>query len=674
MTTALDRIIDALAKRNGIPPRKVGAEWIALCPAHDDTKPSLGVRGIQGQVLICCRSQGCPSKQIMAGLNMTLADLFDDRKGTSYTYDDGRVVHRMADKRFFQFGNTKDRPQLYRLDQIRRAVKDDIAIWLVEGEKDVHALESLGAVATTAPMGAKNVSKCDLSPLHDAKLAIIADQDEAGQQWLHDVLVMLAGRAASITIGKPLSGKDSADHVAAGYGLADFQRVETPQVEPEKPPRRIVLTPASSITPRRVKWVWDGRIALGTLALLAGPEGLGKSTLAYWVAARITRGELPGEDLGTPRAILVCATEDSWEYTIVPRLMAAGADLSLVHRVEVKDADDITLGLSLPKDLHDLKEVAVETEAALLILDPLMSRLSEELDTHKDGEVRRALEPLVGIADVTRMAIIGLIHHNKSGSSDPLSLVMASKAFTAVARSVHTVIKDPDDETEQRRLFGTPKNNLGRTDLAVMSFTIARWEYDTEDGPGDTGQLIWGEDVDGTIGDAIRRAGEDPDKRTAAAEAADWLDDYMAVHGPKVSSKDAKKAASAAGHGDNALRAARQKLRIQVIGEGFPRVTYWVRHFVTPGSVRDKVVESSRVDSPGETHHLTQLNSTGQTRTTEGTSMPHSESNDVNVSDEQSRSVASSCEVPREEQTPLQCPDCGFGLDTQGHQIKCEEA
>ena len=64
--------------------------------------------------------------------------------------------------------------------------------------------------------------------------------------------------------------------------------------------RRIVLTPASDIKPRRVEWRWDGRIAIGTLALLARREGLGKSIWAYSLAALITRGIMPGKHLGAP--------------------------------------------------------------------------------------------------------------------------------------------------------------------------------------------------------------------------------------------------------------------------------------------------------------------------------------------------------------------------------------
>ena len=101
---------------------------------------------------------------------------------------------------------------------------------------------------------------------------------------------------------------------------------------------------------------------------------------------------------------------------------------------------------------------------------------------------------------------------------------MASKAFTAVARSVHTVMTDPDDDTGRRRLFGTPKNNLGRNDLPTLSFVIESSEVPTEEGPADTGPLVWGQDAELSIFEAMRRAAEDPEKRGAAEDAAEWLE------------------------------------------------------------------------------------------------------------------------------------------------------
>ena len=338
--------------------------------------------------------------------------------------------------------------------------------------------------------------------------------------------------------------------------------------------RRIELTSADSIKPRPVFWLWKNRLALGTLGLLAGREGVGKSTLGYWIAARITQGELFGHFQNTPRAVLVCATEDSWEHTIVPRLMAAGADLRLVYRVEVITSDNFTVDLSLPQDLAGVEKSAKEVGAALMLLDPLVSRLGD-LDTHKDSEVRQALEPLVAIANRANMAVLGIIHHNKSGSSDPLQVIMASRAFTAVARSVHTVVPDPDDDTETRKLFGTPKNNLGRGDLPTLSFTIASHAIDTDEGTAWTGRLEWGEEQAASIHDALRRTADSHEDRSATTEAGEWLSDYVELNGGRVLSADAKKDGRAAGHTLDAIHRARSRLRLKTTSSGFPRVTYW---------------------------------------------------------------------------------------------------
>lgn len=306
--------------------------------------------------------------------------------------------------------------------------------------------------------------------------------------------------------------------------------------------RQVSVTWASGIALRRVKWCWEGRLAVGTLGLLAGPEGLGKSTVACTIGAELTRGNLPGEHQGRPRPVLVAATEDSWSHTIAPRFLAAEADLSRVGRIDVTVGDH-TLPISLPDDLEGLARLIGDTGAALLILDPLISRLSAQLDSHRDGEVRQALEPLVAIAEETGVAIVGLIHHNKSGRSDPLDLVMASKAFTAVARSVHTVIRDPDDETGRQRYFGTPKNNLGTIDLPTLTFTIEPHVYETSEGDGSTGRIAWGPTHAERIDDLLRRAQSKAEgKVTKTDKATEWLRDHMEANGGVVWAHEAMEA------------------------------------------------------------------------------------------------------------------------------------
>jgi hypothetical protein len=444
---------------------------------------------------------------------------------------------------------------------------------------------------------------------------------------------------------------------------AEFRTGEAPGTASEDedgPGRRLVLTSAAFIKPRRVKWLWDGRLALGTLALLAGKEGLGKSTLAYWGVAQITLGIMPGEYFGEPRAVLICATEDSWAHTIVPRLIAAGADLTKVYRVEVLNAADIHVGLSLPKDLHKVERSAAEVGAALLLLDPLTSRLDEALDTHKDSDVRRALEPLVTMADKTGMAVLGLIHHNKSGSTDPLQLVMASKAFTAVSRSVHTVIADPDDETDTRRLFGTPKNNLGRSDLPTLGFTVDSHPVHTDEGINWTGKLVWGEDNLGSIGDAMRRAAEQGEDKSATSEAADWLTDYLTMKGGTAASADVKSEGQKAGHSYPILRRARERLHLEVESAGFPRRTTWS-------------IPSGDAPFPQSGHqsgHISRGDYSTDTTDTTGRLDPQSGQSG------QSGHVSRTGDTTAPRPTNLnagRCAECHWHIEKQGHRSDCSE-
>lgn len=349
---------------------------------------------------------------------------------------------------------------------------------------------------------------------------------------------------------------------------------DTGEPAAESGSRRVVFQAASGIRPQRVHWLWEGRLALGTLGILAGKQGLGKSTLAYWLAGQITRGMLPGEFYRTPKAVLVCATEDSWAHTIVPRLIAAGADLEKVYRIAVDTATGFQSELSLPRDLYETGRVALEVNAALLLLDPLMSRLGSNLDTHKDAEVRLALEPLVALADRSKLSVLGLMHFNKSGKTDALGLVQAATAFTAVARSVHTVIEDADDDTNTRRLFGTPKNNLG-TEQPTTAFTIESFAVQTDDGEAWTGRLQWQDYSGPSIHEAIRNGSGDSEDRTAVGDAGEWLLDYLSSTGGSAEFADVRKHGMAAGHSLNALKRARHRHKITAESHGFPRTSTW---------------------------------------------------------------------------------------------------
>jgi hypothetical protein len=138
----------------------------ASCPGpihkHGNRRRSRSITGIEGQVLMHCHV-GCRTEDVLAAIGLELGDLYDDRRGPTYAYDDGRRVHRSPDKKFRQSGKTNGQPTLYKLSKVIEAIKRGEVICLVEGEKDADALWAIGVAATCAPMGANSFHKVPLS-------------------------------------------------------------------------------------------------------------------------------------------------------------------------------------------------------------------------------------------------------------------------------------------------------------------------------------------------------------------------------------------------------------------------------------------------------------------------------------------------------------------------------
>ena len=125
--------------------------------------------------------------------------------------------------------------------------------------------------------------------------------------------------------------------------------------------KQLVVQRASDITPEAVDWLWSGRLAAGKTTLVGGDPGLGKSQLAISIAATITRGgQWPcGEGAAPKCSVVILCAEDGAADTVVPRLMAAGADRDKIHIVTaVHEADGKGRRLfNLSKDLDILERL-----------------------------------------------------------------------------------------------------------------------------------------------------------------------------------------------------------------------------------------------------------------------------------------------------------------------------
>ncbi|MBG6134519.1 AAA family ATPase [Longispora fulva] len=339
--------------------------------------------------------------------------------------------------------------------------------------------------------------------------------------------------------------------------------------------RRLRLTPASAIRVRPVHWVWQDRMPSGALTLIPGREGIGKSLTLVWLTAQLTRGTLPGIHLGTPRPVFYAATEDSWGHTIAPRLIAAGADLDMVYRVEV-DIDGVgsMAPLALPRDNNALAAEITRLGVAMLALDPLMSVLGAGIDTHRDRELRTALDPLTALADRTSCAVAGLAHFNKASSADALNLITGSRAFSAVARAVVSIVRDPDDE-DGACVLSQSKNNLGRLDLPSLRYVVDSAEIPTDEGPAYVGRLRFTGESDRSVSDILAERG-DADERAERNDAADWLREFVIESGGQVERDELVKAGKINGFAIHTLQRARKRAGVVIENTRTkPRRTRW---------------------------------------------------------------------------------------------------
>lgn len=348
-----------------------------------------------------------------------------------------------------------------------------------------------------------------------------------------------------------------------------------PDNEPEAPARRVLLTPASAVRMRPVRWLWAERLPAGAITLIPGREGIGKSLTLAWLAARITRGQLPGIWHGQPRPVIYAATEDSWAHTIAPRLYAAGADLDMVYRVDIETDGSIDQ-LTLPRDCEALSAEINRLGVAMLAADPLLSLISSRIDTFKDQQLRTALEPLARLADQTGCAVVGLAHFNKSATTDALNLITGSRAFAAVARAVLAIARDPDAD-DGSCVLSQAKNNLGRLDLPSLRYVVNTAEVPTDEGPAYVGVLAFTGESERSVTDILTEsASGDPHERTQRGEATGWLIDYLTSQGGSALRKDVLAAASAAGVAKATLeRAVYKSPEFTSTASGFPRVAVW---------------------------------------------------------------------------------------------------
>ena len=583
--------------------------YMACCPAHDDKNPSLSLkRRDDGGVLIHCFG-GCQVEDVLAAIGLMMQDIMPEAdyrtknthsrshnkppvnvkyfktaneaiasiseyKGAyskywTYTDCDGKpesVVVRWdtkAGKEIRPVSKTAkgwankamDSPRnLYKLPSLDSAE----IVYVAEGEKAADSLIGLGLTATTSQGGSKAVTKTDWSPLSGKNVAILPDNDNAGEQYAADVIKQLAQLKPlpKVRIARLPELPDKGDAFDFVVSFEEDREmclfaiqacVETAKevsldglFKKQKPQQTMevstipILVNLDDVVSKAVSWLWINRIAEGKLTMISGDPCLGKSTFTMDIAARVSSGE-PWADSPAihrePGGVVILSAEDDLADTIKPRLQAAGANMKrIVSLKAVRRTCDGAVNetmFSLATDMPQLREAVRQVDdCRLVIIDPISAYLGNT-DSHKDAQVRGLLAPLSELASDMGVAIISVAHLNKSNGNKAIYRTGGSIAFVAAVRSAYVVIKDPKDP--ERRLFMPTKSNLAPSDIGGLAYTVEGVNIPIEDGEI-TAPAVRIE-PDAIIGSADDYMGEPNNDSQERDEMIDWLCETISTEG-----------------------------------------------------------------------------------------------------------------------------------------------
>lgn len=323
------------------------------------------------------------------------------------------------------------------------------------------------------------------------------------------------------------------------------------------------LTRADQIPVTPKDWLWPGMIAARKAMVLMGPPGVGKSTIAMDIAARVTTGRNWPD--GTPNTtigdVAFIEAEDDQEEDSRPRAEAAGADMTRLHIV------DEARNLSIPSGIRDLeRELDQMNNPRLIVLSPYRSYFGgkDNKETNNEVEIRRRLKPIMDLAKERRCAVL-MIGHKKPGSSGRSAEDAAGpQAYGKALRAMMTAAEDKTDplyatnpKHARRILFSAKSNNGGdgfELVYRTVSVTLPSGEISS--------RIEW-------LGQ--RETGRTPlmiaSPASAKAAAMEWLRSYLAK-GPRegVPVAEVEAAAIASGHSRATLHRARAAMGVDNTG------------------------------------------------------------------------------------------------------------
>lgn len=362
---------------------------------------------------------------------------------------------------------------------------------------------------------------------------------------------------------------------------AVLKDIEAARPAPMDTSNSVAMICGSDLKPQPIDWLWRYWLATSKFHLLAGAPGQGKTTLGLTMIATVTIGGVwPDGTRCAKGNTVIFSSEDDAADTLLPRIVAAGGDPKRVFFVQGTRIDGELVPFDPARDLLQLTQAMERIgDVRLVLVDPVVSAVSG--DSHKNTEVRRALQPLVDLAASCGCAIIGITHFAKGGQGqDPTQRVVGSVAFSAVARVVMVAAKVKGEDGQDARILARSKSNIGPDD---GGFEYHLEQVDVMDGI-EASRIAWGRSVEGTARELLTDPGDEQEEDTS--DASSMLREELSA-GSWTEADLASKPLKAAGFTKKQIWAASKKLDVVRKKGGMQGGWYWRLPGTDPGPIED---------------------------------------------------------------------------------------
>lgn len=318
----------------------------------------------------------------------------------------------------------------------------------------------------------------------------------------------------------------------------DLDNILTQNIQNTKNYKNLNFDPLDKINPESTEWLFEECIPLGSLTILAGQPGVGKTTTCCKILAHVTKG---GNifDLSIQKgSAIFYSSEDSYSQSILHKLAVAGADLS---KIDVLNDPDFEPAKDIDAFFHNLEEKYInkpDSDLKVIMADPIHEFVSG--DSNKASNVSIILKKISQFVEKHNIAFIGIHHFSKnSNESSYMDRVIGSMQYAAKARVV--LVIDCNDKGEN--IMGIAKSNYSRKDRSIQFKIEPRvHKYDDSDELYNTSEVVFTQ-YDEYLSIEEAMAGKKNSKwEVRHKQYAEKYEDFVRQNGGKCLAVDIEKA------------------------------------------------------------------------------------------------------------------------------------